>query len=100
MSTPAAESTCTTDRMAAAVLALVAAGRAGFPVRFEQCRTVAVHDTADPEVIVVEYELGGTVLTTGRQASAPFIGVLRVREGRVLHWREYQGTAAIAAALS
>jgi hypothetical protein len=65
----------------------------------EECREIAVHDTADPEVIVVEYELAGTVTTTGRRAAAPFIGVLRVRDGQVAGWREYQDAVAIAQAL-
>jgi ketosteroid isomerase-like protein len=80
-------------------LAFAQAGRAGLPVRFEECREIAVHDTADPEVIVVEYELAGTVTTTGRRAAAPFIGVLRVRDGQVAGWREYQDAVAIAHAL-
>jgi uncharacterized protein len=73
--------------------------RASLPVRFTDCRDVAIHDTADPEVIVVEYELTGIVTTTGLQASASFIGVLRARDGQVVAWREYQDTMAIAAAL-
>jgi ketosteroid isomerase-like protein len=80
-------------------LAFAQAGRAALPVRFEECREIAVHDTADPEVIVVEYELAGTVTTTGRRAAAPFIGVLRVRDGQVAGWREYQDAVAIAHAL-
>jgi uncharacterized protein len=80
-------------------LALAQAGRAALPVRFEECRVTAIHDTADPEVIVVEYELAGTVTTTGRGAAAGFIGVLRVRDGRVTGWREYQDAVAIAHAL-
>ena len=80
-------------------LAFARGARAGLPVRFEECRETAVHETADPGVIVVEYELAGTVLTTGRRAAAPFIGVLRVRDGQVTGWREYQDTVAIARAL-
>lgn len=80
-------------------LALAGPGRAALPVRFEECRETAVHDTADPEVIVVEYELSGTVTTTGRRASAPFIGVLQVRDGQIIRWREYQDAVAIASAL-
>ncbi len=57
-------------------------GLASLPVRFEECREVAIYETADPEVIVVEYELAGTVTTTGRRTAAPFIGVLRVRAGQ------------------
>jgi uncharacterized protein len=80
-------------------LAYAEAGRASLPVRFEECRELAIHETADPEVIVVEYELAGTVTTTGRRAAVPFIGVLRVRDGQIIHWREYQDAVAIAQAL-
>ncbi|MDN3354498.1 nuclear transport factor 2 family protein [Actinomadura sp. DC4] len=73
--------------------------RAAFPVRFEEVRDVVIHDTTDPEVIVVEYTLAGVNEATGHRASAPFIGVLRVRDGRTVLWREYQNTLAIAAAL-
>jgi uncharacterized protein len=73
--------------------------RAAFPVRFEAVRHVVIHDTSDPEVIVAEYELAGTLTTTGRRAAAPFIGVLRVRDGQIVHWREYQNMPAIADAL-
>jgi ketosteroid isomerase-like protein len=80
-------------------LAFAAAERAAFPVRFDEVRDVVIHDSVDPEVIVVEYVLAGTVTTTGRSASAPFIGVLRARDGKIVHWREYQNGPAIAAAL-
>jgi ketosteroid isomerase-like protein len=80
-------------------LAFAEAGRASLPVRFEQCRELAVHETTDPEVIVVEYELTGTVTTTGHRAAAPFIGVLQVRNGQIIGWREYQDAVAIAHAL-
>lgn len=80
-------------------LSFAKAGRAALPVRFEACHDLAVHETSDPDVIVVEYELDGTVTTTGTRASAAFVGVLRVRNGQVAHWREYQNLPAIAAAL-
>lgn len=81
-------------------LAFARAGRAALPVRFEACHDLAVHETADPDVLVVEYELTGTVTHTGTRATATFVGVLRVRDGRVALWREYQNVPAIAAALS
>ncbi|MEV6300992.1 nuclear transport factor 2 family protein [Actinoplanes sp. NPDC051861] len=82
------------------VLAFTEAGRASFPVHFTDCRDVVIHQTADPDVIVVEYELVGTHTTTGVSAAAPFIGVLRTRAGKLTHWREYQHTLAIAQALT
>jgi uncharacterized protein len=80
-------------------LAFARAGRASMPVRVEECREIAVHETTDPEVIVVEYELAGTVTTTNHRAAAAFIGVLRVRDGQIVHWREYQNVLAMAHAL-
>jgi uncharacterized protein len=79
--------------------AFAAATRAALPVRLEEVRNVVIHQTTDPEVLVVEYELAGTVTTSGRHASASFIGVLRARNGQIVHWREYQNTLAMAEAL-
>jgi ketosteroid isomerase-like protein len=50
-------------------------------------------------VIIAEYDLAGTVTTTNRQASASFVLVLRVRDGRIVHLREYQNVLGMAAAL-
>jgi uncharacterized protein len=74
--------------------------RAVFPVRFDACRTTAIHDTTDPDTIVVEYELTGTSTTTDRQATAAFIAVLTARNGKIARWREYQNTLAIQQAMA
>lgn len=71
--------------------------RESLPVRFDAMRDVTVHEAGD--TLVIEYELAGTVLPTGRQASARFITVARLRDGRVTLWREYQDVLAIAEAL-
>jgi ketosteroid isomerase-like protein len=73
--------------------------RAALPVRFDEVRNVVVHEATDPEVIVAEYELVGTVTTTGRSAAASFVVVLRVHDGRIVLWREYQNVLVIAEAL-
>lgn len=70
-----------------------------FPGRFEEFRNVIIHDTTDPHVIVAEYELCGTVTTTGQRACASFIAVLQARDGKITRWREYQDTLRLAAAL-
>ncbi|MBX6769096.1 MAG: hypothetical protein IRY90_18430, partial [Actinomadura rubrobrunea] len=83
-----------------AVLGFVTAGRAALDVRFEEFRDVVVHETADPEVIVVEYVPAASVEPGGATFASPFIVVPRARDGRIAHWREYQNTAAMAEALS
>jgi ketosteroid isomerase-like protein len=75
-------------------LAFANPARAAFPVRIDDCHVKAIHDTADPATIVVEYNLTGTA--AGRRGTAPFIAVLTVRDGRVARWREYQNPLAMA----
>ncbi|MFI5841835.1 nuclear transport factor 2 family protein [Catenuloplanes sp. NPDC051500] len=75
-------------------LAFANPARAAFPVRIDECHVTAIHDTTDPDTIVVEYELTGTA--AGRQGTAPFIAVLTVRDGRIARWREYQNPMAMA----
>jgi ketosteroid isomerase-like protein len=69
------------------------------PFRFDEFRELSIRETDDPEVIVVEYELVGTITTTGVTASATFIALLQVRDGLIKHWREYQDVLAISRAL-
>lgn len=83
-----------------AVTAYATANRSGLPVRFDEFRDVVIHETADPEVIVAEYTMVGTLITTNVQSSASFVLVLRVRDGLITHWREYQDTRAIDSALA
>jgi ketosteroid isomerase-like protein len=80
-------------------LAATKTGRQTLPVRFDEMRNVLVHETTDPNKIIVEYELVGTLLTTGVQKSALFIAVMEIRDGLLTLWREYQNTLAIAEAL-
>jgi ketosteroid isomerase-like protein len=57
-----------------------------------------VHQTADPEVIIVEQEAAGTVTTTGRPFTLPNIIVLKVRDGQIVHLRDYVNILAVAEA--
>ncbi|MDL4776450.1 MULTISPECIES: nuclear transport factor 2 family protein [Thermomonosporaceae] len=65
-----------------------------------RARNVVVHETADPEVIVAEFEYAGRVTTTGRAFTVPNIFVMRVRDGLIVESRDYAHHAAFAAALA
>jgi ketosteroid isomerase-like protein len=83
----------------AAFLAMAGPARRAMPFRIDECVIDAVHETADPDVAVIEYRLGGTMTATGERGSTGLIAVIRVRDERVVHWREYQDTLAIARAM-
>jgi ketosteroid isomerase-like protein len=81
-----------------AIVDWIAGGWASGPLKYERYRTLAVHDTADPETIVVEQEAVGFGAPTGEFA-LPNIVVLTVRDGRIVHLRDYVDIPAAMAAL-
>jgi ketosteroid isomerase-like protein len=50
---------------------------------------ITIHETADPEVIIAEFEYQGTVVETGEAFALPGIFVLRVRDGEIVESRDY-----------
>jgi ketosteroid isomerase-like protein len=68
------------------------------PLHYKAYRNVVIHETADPEVIVVEQDITGTAATTGRDFTLPNIVVLRVRDRQIVHFRDYVNVVAVAEA--
>ncbi|MEV6926871.1 nuclear transport factor 2 family protein [Dactylosporangium sp. NPDC051485] len=69
------------------------------PIRFDEYRDVVVHETADPEVIIVEYQVYGHLTTSGGPFRQTVIAVLRVRDGLVISYRDYINPLPLMAAL-
>jgi ketosteroid isomerase-like protein len=64
-----------------------------------RARNVVVHETADPEVIVAEFDYVGHVATTGTTFRVANIQVLRIRDGLIVESRDYHDYLAFAHAL-
>ncbi|WP_336216852.1 nuclear transport factor 2 family protein [Nonomuraea sp. LPB2021202275-12-8] len=65
------------------------------PAVVREIRNVVVHHSTDPEVVIVEQE---TVVTVNdHPITVPSLLVLRIRDGRIIHTRDYMDTSAIAA---
>ncbi len=47
-------------------------------------RSVVVHDTADPEVIIAEFDVQGEVLPSGQPYQLSYIQVLHVHDGEIV----------------
>jgi ketosteroid isomerase-like protein len=88
------ERTETTREELRARLAAGAAAR-----RYTALRDVRVHETADPDVIVLEYRLDGTRLADGEEFTMAFVMVLTFRDGLIAHSRDYTDPVAGARAL-
>jgi ketosteroid isomerase-like protein len=67
-------------------------------IRFDEYRDVVVHETTDPEVVIVEYEAHGTVVATGAPFRQTVIAVFRVRNGQIVSYRDYINPLPLAEA--
>jgi ketosteroid isomerase-like protein len=59
-------------------------------------RPVCIHETADPEVIVVELDAQGLVVATGQPYELRYVEVIQVRNGQIVLWRDYWNPLASA----
>lgn len=60
---------------------------------------VVMHETTDPEVVIVEYEYDGLVTTTGRSFEVSNIQVSRVRHAQIVESRDYHNHLLLADAI-
>lgn len=63
-----------------------------------QPEDIVIHETADPEVIVAEFEYRGIVVSTGAPFVVPCVFVLRIRDGLIVESRDYVDHVAFARA--
>lgn len=68
------------------------------PVLRRRPTNITVHETADPEVIVAEFQYEGVVEETGKTFAYPAIFVMRVRDGKIVESRDYLDHLRSAAA--
>ncbi|MEV6291259.1 nuclear transport factor 2 family protein [Streptomyces sp. NPDC051896] len=93
---PATTGPCSTSPRTIGYRAAWGAG----PAQVEEIEQIAIHDTADPEVIIAEQVVRGSLPATGASFSVPGLLVLRVRDGLLTRVRDYMDSAGVAAARS
>ena len=67
--------------------------------RYKSLRNVTIHETADPEVVIAEYELDGEFVQTGEPFTMRFAMVMTIRDGHIVHSRDYSDPIAGARVL-
>jgi ketosteroid isomerase-like protein len=48
-----------------------------------------IHETTDPETIIVEYRLHGEMLSTSEQFNVRYAMIMTIRDGLIVHTRDY-----------
>jgi ketosteroid isomerase-like protein len=64
-----------------------------------RCFDLAVYHDAAKGVVVLEYACEGHAVATGNPYRNRFISVLTLRDGQVVHWRDYLNPVAVFDAL-
>lgn len=59
---------------------------------------MVVHETADPEVVIAEFDYEGRVGATGNEFAMHNVQVLRIRDGLIQETRDYHDHLRMAAA--
>ena len=55
---------------------------------------LVVHMTDSGQVVVLEYEVHGTALASGRPYDNRFASILRLERRKICHWRDYMDSLA------
>ena len=59
------------------------------PLRIDALDVTELYQTQDPTVVIAEMRATATVTTTGRSITASSIQVLRIRDGRIVLFRDF-----------
>jgi uncharacterized protein len=62
--------------------------------RYKDLSNVVVHETTDPDVVIIEYELHGEFTETAEPFSVRFLMILTIRDGQIVHSRDYSNPIA------
>lgn len=58
------------------------------------------HLAAEGHVVIIEYEVHGTIVSTGVRYDNRFCSIVRIADRRIVHWRDYMDSLAAWNALS
>src|SRR6266581_7774180 len=59
------------------------------PLRLEDFEVAELYQTQDPAVVITEMRAKGTVTTTGRRFTTTSVQIIRIRDGRIVHSRDF-----------
>ncbi len=59
-----------------------------------------VHKADDGHVVVIEYEVHGTILATGVKYNNRFCSIIKIENRKIAHWRDYMDSLAAWNALT
>lgn len=68
-------------------------------IEFDRMIDLVVHDTRDAGVVVLEFGCTGRGVATGAPYDQRYVSIIRVRDGRITHYRDYWDPLIVLRAL-
>jgi len=69
-------------------------------IKLQSADNLIVHTTDSGRVVVIEYEVHGTVLATCAKYDNRFCSIIRIEGRKIAHWRDYMDSHAAWNALT
>jgi ketosteroid isomerase-like protein len=69
-------------------------------IELQSADKLITHKTDDGGVVVIEYEVHGTILATGVKYGNRFCSIIRIENRKIRHWRDYMDSLAAWNALT
>ena len=72
----------------------------GDNIELQSADQLITHKTDDGHVVVIEYEVHGTILATRGKYNNRFCSIIRIANRKIAHWRDYMDSLAAWNALT
>lgn len=72
----------------------------GKTIKLRSGDALVVHQSQDPRVVILEYEVHGTILSSGARYDNRLISVVTIENRKIIHWRDYMDSLAAWTALN
>ena len=69
-------------------------------IALQSADKLVVHTTDDGRVVVIEYEVHGTIIATGVKYDNRFCSIIKIGNRKIAHWRDYMDSLAAWNALT
>ncbi len=72
----------------------------GDHIELQSADKLVTHKADDGRVVVIEYEVHGTVLASGMKYNNRFCSTVKIENRKISHWRDYMDSLAAWNALT
>jgi uncharacterized protein len=72
----------------------------GKTIKLHSGDALVVHRSQNSRVVILEYEVHGTILSNGLPYDNRFISVITIENRKIVHWRDYMDSLAAWTALN